>query len=149
MHTQESVMVKQQLSNLVLTQPWYGHGLVFTCTRNPAGIITAYTILSNSLATHLFKQQIRQSPDRKIIMWLFIPYPVGFNYIKKKQQIHIPNRKMRILLKSHHFMAVMERQMQKFIVYFNILQGKMVPCYSPWSLSCHVRLPAAGEFGEG
>ena len=33
--------------------------------------------------------------------------------------------------------------------HFLPLSLEATPYHSPWSLSCHVRLPAAGEFGEG
>lgn len=73
-------------------------------------------------------------------------FSVGFKYIYKTSK-YIRHSEKNIFIKSHHFIAAMEGQW--FIAYFSIIQGKIIPFYLPWSLSCHVLLPAAGEFGEG
>lgn len=113
------------------------------------------------LICHTYFQTIRLSPDRKDIIIIKcsinnnnivygcclynILLAVGFKYIYQTKYIYHTEKK--ILLKNHYFTAAMKWQW--FIVYLSIIRGKIIPCYSPWSLSCHVLLPAAGEFGEG
>lgn len=52
-------------------------------------------------------------------------------YIYKTSKYTYFTEKIIIILKTHYFIAVIVRWMQRFIAYFNILGGKTVPYYSP------------------